>query len=289
MRIRLGIIAVLLVSLAIGVQAQAPQAASQSRMQDRAFQSESLGRQMKYRVLLPKGYFESARYYPVLYLLHGWHGDYKNWSTLTNLAHYAKRMPIVIVMPDAGDSWYVDSATAPQEKYEQYIIHDVINDVEQNWRVIRGAHRRAIAGLSMGGYAAVSLGLKHPGMFQMAGSISGAFNAALPELEERSDLKPSLMEAFGPANSKTRAQNDVYREAENADPRSTPYLYIDCGSEDASFAEPNRRLVTILGQRKIAFEYHEFPGVHSWQYWDERLPALLKVVERQIAPETTER
>lgn len=259
--------------------------AAESRMQDCVFPSESLGRQMHYRILLPKGYFESDRYYPALYLLHGWAGDYQNWSTLTNLAKYAENLPIIIVMPDAGNSWYVDSATVPRDKFEQYMIKDVVDEVEHRWRAIRAPHRRAIAGLSMGGYAALNLALKHPGMFKMAGSLSGAMNAPLPELERKTDLKPSLVQAFGAASSRTRTENDVYREAANADPQHTPYLYIDCGSEDVSLAEPNRSLVAILGLRKIAFEYHEFPGEHSWQYWDERLPALLEVVEREIAPE----
>ena len=300
MRKRVGIITIVVLGLAASalaqqqesggnLQAQASRTiASEARMQDRVFQSESLGRQMHYRILLPNGYFESDRYYPVLYLLHGWGGDYQNWSTLTNVAEYAEHLPIIIVMPDAGDSWYVDSATVPQDKFEQYIIKDVVGEVEHQWRAIRASHRRAIAGLSMGGYAAVNLALKHPGMFKVAGSLSGALNAPLPELEQRTDLKPSLVQVFGATNSKTRTENDVYREAANADPQHTPYLYIDCGSEDVSFAEPNRRLVAILGQRKIAFEYHEFPGVHSWKYWDERLSTLLKVVEKEIAPEGKE-
>lgn len=304
MRKRLEIIAIVVLGLAVSALGQqesstnfhgsAPMpakraVAAESRMQDRVFQSESLGRQMHYRILLPKGYFESDRYYPVLYLLHGWGGDYQNWSTLTNLAKYAEHLPIIIVMPDAGNSWYVDSATVPQDKFEQYMIKDVVDEVEHQWRAIRAPHRRAIAGLSMGGYAAVNLALKHPGMFKMAGSLSGALNAPLPELEQRTDLKPSLVQVFGAANSKTRAENDVYREAANADPQHTPYLYIDCGSEDVTFAEPNRRFVAILGQKKVAFEYHEFPGVHSWKYWDERLPTLLKVVEKEIAPERKDR
>jgi S-formylglutathione hydrolase FrmB len=296
MMMRIGTIAILLLGLAVSAVAQQENTASVqgeanrktdagSRMQNPVFQSESLGRQMHYRILLPKRYFESDRYYPVLYLLHGWHGDYQNWSTLTNLTFYAENAPIIIVMPDAGDSWYVDSATVPQDKFEQYVIKDVVDEVEHHWRAIRSQHRRAIAGLSMGGYASVNLSLKHPGMFKIAGSISGAFNAALPELEQRADLKPSLVQTFGAANSKTRTENDVYKLASNADPQKTPYMYIDCGSGDVTFAEPNRKLISILAQRKIAFEYHEFPGVHSWQYWDERLPALLKVVEREIAPE----
>src|SRR6266567_8011229 len=71
-------------------QASPDVSAPNSRFQDRVFQSESLSRAMKYRVLLPAGYFESAKNYPVLYLLHGWYGDYQNWSTLTNLAYYAE-------------------------------------------------------------------------------------------------------------------------------------------------------------------------------------------------------
>ena len=293
MRNRAGIVAVLAMGLAFGVVAQESRPTAQpsrkvtaeSRMQDRVFQSESLGRPMRYRILLPKGYFQSARSYPVLYLLHGWHGDYQNWSTLTNLAFYAKHVPIIIVMPDAGDSWYVDSATTPQDKFEQYIIHDLISEVDEHWRTMRVPHRRAIAGLSMGGYGAVNLALKHPGMFGVAGSISGALNAALPELGQRVDLKPSLDRAFGAANSKTREQNDVYQLASNAKPESAPYLFIDCGNNDETFLEPNRRFAAMLSQKKFAYEYHEFPGEHSWQYWDKRLPSLLKVVEQHIARE----
>jgi S-formylglutathione hydrolase FrmB len=87
------------------------------RLEDRVFPSESLAREMHYRILLPANYAMSARRYPVLYLLHGWHGDYKNWSTLTDLTHYAENLPIIIVMPDAGDSWYVNSATVSQDKF----------------------------------------------------------------------------------------------------------------------------------------------------------------------------
>ena len=254
------------------------------RLQDRVFLSESLGREMHYRVLLPTGYAESARSFPVLYLLHGWHGDYKNWSTLTDLTHYAEKLPIIIVMPDASDSWYVNSATSPQEKFEQYIIRDLIEEVDQHWRTLRSSHRRAIAGLSMGGYGAVKFALKYPAPFALAGSISGAFNATeMPLSESRADLAPSLQSAFGDAGSPARADNDVYTAVERAVPASIPYLYLDCGNRDVSFLEPNRRLVSKLSERGLIYEYHETPGAHTWHYWDSRLPELLTVVVRTIA------
>ena len=258
-----------------------------SRIEDRVFQSESLGRQMTYRILLPAGYSDSARSYPVLYLLHGWHGGYKNWSTLTDLTHYAENLPIIIVMPDAGDSWYVNSASNPQDKFEQYIIRDLIEEVDQHWRTLRSPHRRAIAGLSMGGYGAVTFALKYPNTFAMAGSISGALNAADVSLSEsRADLAPSLESAFGVVGSPSRTDNDIYTAIDKATTASTPYLYIDCGNRDVSFLEPNRKLVSKLSQRGLTYEYHETPGAHTWQYWDSRLPALLSVVSRTIAGST---
>jgi enterochelin esterase-like enzyme len=107
------LVATVVVSLAASLRAHQQDAtAPTSRLQDRIFQSESLSRPMKYRILLPADYFETTRSYPVLYLLHGWHGDYQNWSALTTLAHYAEALPLIVIMPDAGDSWYVDSATS---------------------------------------------------------------------------------------------------------------------------------------------------------------------------------
>lgn len=256
------------------------------RLQDRVFQSESLDRQMHYRILLPAEYSNTARSYPVLYLLHGWHGDYTNWSTLTDLTHYAERLPIIIVMPDANDSWYVDSSSNPRDQYERYIVRDLIQDVEQHWRTLRSTHRRAIAGLSMGGYGSVKFALKYPALFSFAGSISGAFNATDMALSEsRADLAPSLQNAFGPAGSTTRVENNVYAAVDLAHPGSTPYLYIDCGNHDVSFLESNRKLVAELTQRDLAYEYHETPGAHTWQYWDSRLPALLSAAVRKINPE----
>jgi len=259
---------------------------TKSRLQNRTFKSESLDRVMKYRVWVPAGYFSGAKKYPVLYLLHGWAGDETNWSTLTKLTKYAEDLPVIVVMPDAGNSWYVDSGSVAQNKFEAYLVHDLVAEVDQNWRTVPTREGRAIAGLSMGGYGALKEALKHPEMFQVAASLSGAFNAASPELTRgRSDLRPSLNDAFGPEHSEARVKNDLYALAQKADTKATPYLYVDCGNQDDTFLTPNRKLVSILSQRKFAYEYHEFPGEHNWQYWDERLPAVLSFVRREIVKE----
>jgi putative tributyrin esterase len=270
------------VSAELGTQAQQ----ADSLLQDRTFESKSLARVMKYRILLPVTYLRTENTYPVLYLLHGWHGDYQNWSTLTKLTDYAQDLSLIIVMPDANDSWYVNAATNPQDRYETFIAKDLVAEIDSHWRTMRSAEHRAIAGLSMGGYGAVKFAEKFPEVFRFAGSISGAFNAPTMELAQaRADLAPSLQKAYGAPATTTRADNDVYKLLNDLAAKSAPYFYIDCGSSDTTFLPSNRALAAALSNHEFAYEYHEFPGSHSWQYWDTRLSDLLKAVMRHITSE----
>jgi len=252
------------------------------QVHDREFQSKSLGRAMRYRVIVPADYDRTTRHYPALYLLHGLYGDYENWETRTNVVQYAEKYQFIIVMPDGGDSWYTNSATVPQDKFEDYIVKDVVDEAEKSWRIIRSPHRRAIAGLSMGGYAAVKFALRYPGMFAVAASISGAMNPTSAEMVRlQPKFEPNLSNVFGPAGSETRRRNDVYELAKSADPSDVPYLYIDIGNQDWALAS-DRDLLPIFSERKYRYEYHEYPGIHSWEYWDRRIPAVLQLTAEII-------
>src|SRR6266699_6773087 len=116
---------------------------------------------MHYRVIIPRDYATGGRV-PVIYLLHGLYGDYQNWDTRTGLENYVQNFHLLIVMPDADDSWYTNSATIPADKFEDYIATDLISEIDEKYRTIGERHARAIAGLSMGGYGAVKLGMKYP-------------------------------------------------------------------------------------------------------------------------------
>lgn len=245
---------------------------------DREFPSKSLGRTMRYRVIVPADYDRTTRHYPALYLLHGLYGDFENWETRTNLVQDAEKYQFIIVMPDAGDSWYTNSATIPQDRFEDYVVKDVIDEAEKSWRIIRSPHRRAIAGLSMGGYAAVKFALRYPGMFAVAASISGAMNPTSADMVRlQPKFEPNLSNVFGPQGSEARRFNDVYELARTADPSAVPYLYLDIGNQDWTLLS-DRELVAILSTRKYRYEYHEYPGIHSWEYWDRRIPAVLELV-----------
>lgn len=254
--------------------AAAPAAEKWATVQDVTFHSTSLNRDMRYRILLPADYAQSTRRYPVVYLLHGLYGSHENWETRTDLVKYARSLPFIIVMPDADDSWYVNSATRPQDRYEDYIIKDLLNEVESRFRVLRLRSARMIAGLSMGGYGALKYALKYPQTFGMAASISGAFNAPAELAAERPEFAQKLQEVFGEPQSATRIANDLLLLIENHQPGTTPYLYLDCGTGDY-FLAANRRVAAALATNHVAYEYHEVPGIHDWEFWNRQVEVVL--------------
>lgn len=244
--------------------------------------SAAVGRAMKYRVLLPEGYERSRDRYPVLYLLHGLSGDYLDWSTRTDLARLAARLRLVIVMPDGGNDWYTNAANNGP-RFEDYIADDLVRDVERKYRVIRARYGRAIAGLSMGGYGAIKIALRHPAEFVAAGSFSGAFRATEIAYDDSlaGPLKDEIYRVYGPAGSDTRAANDVAAMAATAPVAGASSFYLDCGTSD-SFLASNRDVVAALQKRGFSYEYHEVPGAHSWDYWNARIAVFLPWVMKRF-------
>jgi putative tributyrin esterase len=256
------------------------QSTSGSPYLDDSVASAALGRTMKYRVLLPHGYQSSGAQYRALYLLHGLTGDYLDWSTRTDLARIAQETQLVIVMPDGENSWYVNAADKGP-RFEDYIADDLVKDVESKYRVIRSRYGRAIAGLSMGGYGALKIALKRPAVFAAAGGFSSALGVTDPKFDDAlTAYKDQLYKTFGPAGSETRTANDILVIAGKTKPETAPSLYLDCGTSDG-LLESNRALVAVLQKHGLAYEYHEVPGAHTWDYWNRRmevfLPWLMKV------------
>ncbi len=260
------LLVVLLVSSAV---AQSP------LLKDAEFVSKSLGRTMQYRILLPESYSKGETRYPVLYLLHGLYGNYMNWADKTSLQKYVVGINVIIVMPDANDSWYTNWDSDPKQKYEDYIIRDLLSEVDKRYRTIPSRESRWLAGLSMGGYAAVKFGLKYPQLFSVVASFSGPFDAATRLQDEVPGFAAQLIKVYGPANSHTRTENDVNALEKQAASSSLPYFYLTCGTSDR-FLAANREFVADLPSRHIPFEYHESPGVHDWTFWDHSIQAFLR-------------
>jgi len=123
-------------------------------------------------VILPDDY--ELQRWPVVYLLHGWSGNYRNWYDKTDLPSLADQYQLIIVCPDGGyEGWYLDSPLDKSSQYDSYIAVDVVDYIDRHYRTIAKMEARALCGLSMGGHGAISLLARHPQRFGSAGSMSG--------------------------------------------------------------------------------------------------------------------
>jgi|ERR1051326_2449553 S-formylglutathione hydrolase FrmB len=252
------------------------------------FQSKLVNATLPYNVILPQDYYISrVTRYPVLYLLHGLSGHYSDWVTHTNIADYATQYRIIVITPEGNDNWYTDSATKTNDKYESYILRELIPDVQKRYRTIETRYGRAVAGLSMGGYGALKFGLKSPGTFIFAASMSGAFDAphwTETDLKDPGPIRDSVLSVFGAAGSETRKANDIFEIARSLTANRVaglPYFYLDCGTEDGLIGT-NQKFAELLGEKKIAHEYRELPGNHNWAYWDQQVQEVLKIAAQKL-------
>lgn len=284
------VLALMLFALANVSSAQeSAQAGRRVEVQTIQFKSELIGQVLPYDVLLPIGYAESNKRYPVLYLLHGLFGRYDDWVTRTNLAEYAANYELIIVTPEGHDSWYTDSAGAATDKYESYFVRELIPDVDTRFRTIKDQRARGVAGLSMGGYGALKYGLKYPQLFAFAGSMSGALDPATRTAETPGFpwdvLRPSITSVFGRPDNPTRKANDLHQIARSlslSQVASLPFLYLDCGLDDG-FLATNRELAEILLARKVPHQFRQLPGEHNWTYWDQQVQEVVRLYAQRMS------
>lgn len=261
--------------------------------QELKLDSKLMNREMPYRVILPKDYqIKKTEKYPVIYLLHGLTGHFNDWTDKTQIVEYASDYNYIIVMPEGNDGWYSDSATVENDRYESYIIQELIPDIEKKFPAAQNRENRAVAGLSMGGYGSLKFGLKYPDKFILTGSFSGALKAAelsvkQAEASKWNALIDSIKNVYGDDDSETRKQNDIFKivKAKSADDlRNLPFFYIDCGTEDGLISA-NRDFVMLLAEKKIPHEFRELPGVHNWIFWDSQVQEFLRVSRKFIGRE----
>ena len=292
--------------------AAAPSAAQGRDLQTVEFHSPAVDRNMKYNILLPDDYETSTARYPVLYLLHGLTQNYTAWGLANGAPFYAGLYDdLIVVMPDAGNSWYVNWAEnegGQSNKWEDHIVRDVVNHVDWHFRTIARREGRAMTGLSMGGFGAITMGLRNPGLFVSIGSTSGALEYGRQAAARlRGELEPRTPRTFTAEQQARRRrpnpligidgfssqvertpQGTMFATPEQADAydpftlikqvarEDLPHIYLDCGTEDRLIAGA-QELAGYLAEENIPFNYMQMPGAHNASYWIEAIGHIAAV------------
>jgi putative tributyrin esterase len=242
-------------------------------MRDVTFRSQALQRDMQYRVFLSEN--PGKQKLAVVYLLHGGGGNFRDWSNYSNVAQYAAN-DLMLVMPQGNYSYYTNFALRPQERYEDYVVDDLSAEVETRFPARTDRGGRAIVGVSMGGFGAVKLALRHPEKYAFVGALSAAIDVPRrPFSWRRLNQSRGHREMFGPDGSESRHKNDPFLLVRAADSGTVPFFYMTCGRQEGLLA-PNREFATLLTKYNIRHEFHEVPGGHDWNQWNAQLPALFE-------------
>lgn len=253
-----------------GVGALAP-----GRVEDRPFESATLGWPMAITVYLPPGYDSAPdSRYPALYLLHGGSGlrsewiDYGLLATADRLMRERAIAPFIIVLPQGDQEYWVDHISDPAvgangEKWGTYTARDVVSEIDRGYRTLARADARAIGGLSMGGHAAMQLALSFPGVWSIVGAHS-------PSLRPYGDAPTYLGEG-----SDFAARDPLLLIRAKPDLARAYTWWIDSGDADPWRAEAGTidAELTALG---IAHEWHSYSGDHSLEYWSAHIEDYLR-------------
>ena len=271
--------------------AQSANAQSGSIKESLKVKSAILGKDVEYSLYFPPDYDKTNRRYPVLYLLHGMGDDETGWTQFGEVKAIADQQilknlatEMIIVTPDAGVSWYINSADG-KVKYEDFFIQEFIPHIDATYRTRAAKRFRGLAGLSMGGHGALIMAMKHPELFSAAAPLSTAIytkeeSIALPE----AGWNRYFESCFGTSLGADRItdhynKNWVLSIVENGNVEELKKVkyYIDCGDKD-SFIKGNMALHALLIDKKIPHEFRVREGVHNWDYWRTALPEVLKFV-----------
>ena len=261
-------------------------------IQEKTIKSTILNRNVNYTLYLPADYDQSQRTYPVVYLLHGYTDDNTAWLQFGEVNRYADKAiaegtipPMIIVMPDADSSFYINSYDG-KEKYEDFFIKEFIPAIEKAWKIKAEKRFRGVAGLSMGGYGTLIYALKYPELFAAAAPLSAAVfgDDDVTEMPEN-----DFERIFGPLYgrglkgkdrlSKAWYDNSIPKlvETKSADELKKVRYWIDCGDDDF-LIKGNCNLHIMLTEKKVPHEFRVRDGVHDWNYWRTGIVDALKFI-----------
>jgi diacylglycerol O-acyltransferase / trehalose O-mycolyltransferase / mycolyltransferase Ag85 len=255
------------------------------RILDLTVRSPALGRTAKVRLLEPVGY-DRHRRWPVLYLLHGCCDTYDSWTRSTDVEDLPQLRNVLVVMPEGGASgFYSDWLKGP--RWETFHLVELRRLLERDYGA---GPRRAVAGLSMGGFGALSYAARHPGMFGAAASYSGVVHP-LGDPDIVFGIGQSAGEDTGALWGDPKSHKAIWAAhdptVQAARLRGTK-LFVSIGDEgsiERSLRPENDALAAALRRAHVpaTLDFYEH-GTHDWPYWQRELHRSLPLLESALQP-----
>ncbi|MBE9206940.1 esterase family protein [Nostoc sp. LEGE 06077] len=241
-----------------------------------SYDSQVMSGKRTYGVSLPPGYAQNPQQrYPVVFLLHGGHGEPIDWfsekkgqalKTLTNLYTTGKLPPSIIITPDGNDkrgsSPYFDPQyiDGPNGNVATAVGNELVKVVQNRYRTLPNPDFWAMGGLSSGGWGAMNVGLHNLQNFSILFSHSGYFkDKSSPQNSPITYIKTL------PTPAKKRLR-----------------IYLDSGTSDTEEIDDAKEFAQVLNQQKVYNLFRQFPGSHTWQYWREHLADSLTFAGEQF-------
>ncbi|KFC20744.1 esterase [Chryseobacterium sp. FH1] len=238
-----------------------------------SLKSEYLSHSDTVLVYKPKIYNETEKY-PLVYLLHGYSENYKQWSQTADLQKLADQYGFIIVTPDGFTSYYINSPIDKGSRYEDFFFNKLVPKVHQSFNI--DEKNIFISGLSMGGYGSLRYFILHPDYFNTAGSTSGALEIDYSDLQKVSQL-------FWQNNRMTRDLIKNLGNPKNADwnkysistlllqnPNFTKPFIFDCGTHDVLYSH-SENLKALTDRLEIPTTFISQPGNHNTEYWNRSI------------------
>jgi putative tributyrin esterase len=235
------------------------------RFQEVRWRSQALRKRMAFALYLPPGYHaQREKRYPVLYLLHGsGHDRHSVLSEVRPQEHAAQLGEAMLVIPDGGQGWWLDSPMLPHSRYGQYLL-ELVEYMDRQYRTAASRAARGICGFSMGGYGAMMLAGQHTEVFGAASSLLGPLDIVqmFPDYYR-------LRQLLGP----DRATWQRFSPAHWAENLAHTALQF-CTAEEAAARRQNEAFAGVLQSLRIPFEYNVYPGVHDTVFVQEHIGTL---------------
>lgn len=236
-------------------------------------ESEALDQQRLYNIYLPPDWCH-LNDLPLLVVLHGGKADHNEWvddghiDTVADELILAEQIePVVILMPSVDRSFCLNTELG---NYEDYLIDELIPAVEATFPTAAKREQRFIGGISMGGFCAVSLGLRYPDLFSAVGAYSPAI---WRRIDKATGYVPSYL--YGDDWEYFEERDPVSLIEANGWPEDGR-LFVDVGDSDSIVSGAVENFLACLDTYEVTYEGKTGPGDHDWVFWGSRVADYLR-------------